>query len=429
MRWILFVYFVLSGVTWVTGTAGRGLMGRLALPDVFMPMLALALVATQKSALRLPRLAVAAAFMLLTFAPGVLLSPYLSDAALEWMIMAYAVFGFVVIYNLVVRLPLDERVETMVWWSRAGALLALFGIYDLVAGTLGFPRLAELLGQTVRSKGGLVGTFRNTGQAGSFIGTVLAVTLPLSVIVEDRKRRTELTVLTAILVLALVLTVKRAALVGLVVGGLLFLMRGLRQRQALRTLAILGVSGLLLVPAYRWFTTASDAFRWRVEAKLTSRASDAATRFATSNLENTREAFAAEPVVGVGLGTIAAGGEEYEIHSTYLNVVASAGLLGVLGYLVLLWVLFRSMTRPYNDDPRAPRFARLFVPMLLGLMLSWSYTNHLRKREFWVTAALVSALMAPEAVRRVRGAAAFPRPGGRARAAPAELAGAAPPGG
>jgi O-antigen ligase len=429
VRWLLFVYFLLSGVTWVAGQAGRGVSGRIALPDVYLPVLVLAMVATQKTSLRVPSLAVASFFMLLTFAPGVILSSAVSSSLLELAIYGYAALGFFIIYNLVVRLPIDQRVELMVWWSRAGALLALIGIYDLFAVTTGLPRIAIMLGQTVRSQGGLTGTFRNTGQAGSFMGTVLAVALPLSVVIQDRKRKNELTIITAIVILALVLTVKRAALIGLIVGGTLFLMRGLQRRQLGRTLAVLAVSALVLIPSYRWMSSASEAFRWRTTAKLTSRATESVSRFAVSNLDATREAFAAEPLVGVGVGTIGASGEDFEIHSTYLNVLASAGLLGVVGYVVLVWVLYRSVTRPRNDDPRTARFARLFVPMMVGLMLSYGYTNHLRKREFWITAALVTAFMAPEAVRRGRRPpVAWRRPPGAVPLRPAELAGA-PPGG
>lgn len=425
MRWFLFIYFVLSGITWVAGNAGRGVAGRVALPDVYMPILVLLLIATQRTALRVPGLGWSAAFMLLTFTPGVLMAPYLTDAVLEWAVYTYALLGFFVIYNLVVRLPVEGRLEAMVWWSRAAAVLAFVGIYDLFAATAGFPRIAGLLGQDLRSQGGLVGTFRNTGQAGSFLGTALAVALPLSVVLEDKKRKNELTLITAILVLALVLTVKRAALVGMVVGGGLFLVRGLQRRQVGRTLAIGAVSALLLIPAYRWMNSASEAFRWRTTSKLGASAGESVSRFAANNLETTAEAFRQEPVFGVGMGTITAGGSAFEIHSTYLNVVASAGLVGVLGYMVMAIALFRGVTRHRNDDPRAIRFSRLFTPMLLGLMISYGYTNHLRKREFWITAALATAIMAPEVVRRTR-PPVVARPARGRPLRPAELAGAPP---
>lgn len=402
MQWILFTYFVLSGVTWVAGQTGQGVLGRLALPDLFMLLLGFILLAAPGLHVRVSRLGVAGVVMLLAFAPGVLLAPDLGTSLLESAVYAFALFGFLVVYSLVARLPVEERIRVMVLWCRAGALLAVVGVYDLVASTLGAPTIAGLAGQTLPATGGLVGTFRNTGQAGAFLVTVLAVSLPLSTVVKEHRLKNELTLISALLVLALVLSVKRAALLALVVGGVLFLVRGVRRREMGRTLAIGAVSVLLLVPAYRWFSEASAAFRWRIQYKLSANAGETVSRFAESNIVLAREAFMAEPIFGVGLGTISASGENYELHSTYLNIVASTGLVGLLAYAFMIYTLFRSVSRPRNDDPRAPRFARLFVPMLVGLMMSYGYTNHLRKREFWITAALTTALMAPEVGRRRR---------------------------
>lgn len=402
MQWILFIYFVLAGVTWVAGQTGQGVMGRLALPDLFMLLLGFVLLAAPGLHVRLSRLGLAGVLMLLSFAPGVLLAPDLGTSLLELAVYAFALFGFLVLYSLVARLPVEGRIESMIWWCRAGALLAVVGVYDLVASTLGAPTIAGLAGQELPVTGGLVGTFRNTGQAGAFLVTVLAVSLPLSTVVTEQRRKNELTLISALLVLALVLSVKRAALLALAVGGLLFLIRGVRRRELGRTVAIGAVSVLLLVPAYRWFSEASAAFRWRIQYKLSSNASETVTRFAESNIVEARKAFTAEPIFGVGLGSISASGENYELHSTYLNVLASAGIVGFLAYAFLILTLFKSASRPRNDDPRAPRFARLFIPMLVGLMISYGYTNHLRKREFWITAALTTALMAPEVGRRGR---------------------------
>jgi hypothetical protein len=405
VQWILFIYFVLSGVTWVAGETGQGVLGRLALPDLFMMGVAFILIAAPGIHVRLSRLGLAGVVMLLAFAPGVLLAPDLGASLLEYAVYAYALFGFLVVYSLVARLPVEGRLETMVWWCRAGAVLAVVGLYDLMAVTLGLPTVASLAGQSLPSTGGFVGTFRNTGQAGAFLVTVLAVALPLSTAIDNPRRKNELTVIVAVLVLALVLSVKRAALLALLVGGILFLLRGVRRRELGRTVAVGAVSVMLLVPAYRWLSAASEAFRWRITHKLSSGAGETVSRFAESNILVAREAFTAEPLFGVGLGTISADGTVYELHSTYLNVLASAGIVGFLAYAFLIFSLFQGVSHPRNGDPRVKRFARMFVPMLLGLMLSYGYTNHLRKREFWITAALATALMGPEAGRRARRAA------------------------
>lgn len=296
----------------------------------------------------------------------------------------------------------------MVWWGRAGLILALVGIYDLVAATTGLPGIAASLGQAPRAQGGLVGTFRNTGQAGSFLVTVLAVMLPLHGIVTGRRRRIEVAVIVAVLVVALVLSVKRAALVALLVGLALFLARGIFRRDFARTARMLLLSAAVLAPVVAWFMASSDTFNSRVSRKLTVGASESISRFAESNFAVASRLFMENPLIGAGMGSRQVGGS-YEIHSTYLSVPASLGLIGCLAYLWLVLELFMGTTRARNPDPRAHRFARMFLPMLIGLMVSYAYTNHLRKREFWITAALVTALMSPEVVRRRGGVAFGPR--------------------
>ena len=402
MKQLLFVYFVLSGVTWVAGEAGEGITGRVGLPDLFMLVLAVYLLATQRRAMRAPRLALAAMALLVAAGPGIMLSPKPSSSLLEWMVHGYSLFGFLVVYNLLMRLPIEGRVEMMVSWARAGTVLALVGIYDLTAATVGMPGIAASLGQAPRAQGGLVGTFRNTGQAGSFLVTVLAVALPLHGVVNGRRRRVELAVIIAILILGLVLSVKRAALVALLVGIAIFLARGVLRRDFARTARVLLLAVVLLVPTFGWFMVSSESFRYRITRKLTSNATESVSRFAESNYSVARKQFSERPITGAGMGSISEVGGGYEIHSTYLNVPASMGLLGVLAYLWLVFELFRGTTRTRNGDPRARRFGAMFLPMLLGLMVSYAYTNHLRKREFWITTALATALMAPELARRRR---------------------------
>lgn len=400
MKWLLFVYFVLSGVTWVAGEAGEGVTGRVALPDLFMLLLAAYLLVTQRRALRAPRLALATLALLVAAGPGIMLSDKPTTSLLEWIVHGYSLFGFLVLYNLLMRLDFEGRVEMLTWWARAGVLLALVGIYDLVAATIGLPGIAASLGQAPAAQGGLVGTFRNTGQAGSFLVTVLAVALPLHGIVSGRRRRMEVAVIVAVLILGLVLSVKRAALAALLVGIVIFMARGVLRRDFARTARVLLLAAMLLVPTFGWFMVSSDSFRYRIVRKLTGNATQSVSNFAESNVAVAQRQFAENPFTGAGLGSITDVGGGFEIHSTYLNVPASMGLLGVIAYLWLVWELFRGTTRARNPDPRARRFAAMFLPMLLGLMVSYAYTNHLRKREFWITAAVVTALLSPELARR-----------------------------
>lgn len=416
MRWLLFVYFCLAGVTWVAGTAGAGVAGRVALPDVAMLLLLLALLLRHGGALYLPRLALAGLVLVLAFGPGIMFSQDPSSSLVEWMVHFFALLGFFVIYNFAARGGMDQRLEVATLWVRAGVVLALIGFYELAAATVGLPGIAASVGQAPTAQGGLVGTFRNTGQAGTFFVTVLFTAIPLYRVSTGRRRQ-EMIVASAVLVLATVLTVKRSALVALVLGVFLLLLSERSWRGRMRTIGVGVAATAIAIPAFLWLQAASPQFRWRLENKITSSgAADRLTSFADENVEATTNAFMERPITGVGAGGVAGiYTAKYEIHSTYLSVLTSAGLLGAVAYVWFIMVLFRACTRPRNDDPRARVFARATLPLMLALMAMYAYTYHLRKREFWVVSALSAAVMAP-----VAGAAA-------ARRAPAHHAPAREP--
>jgi O-antigen ligase len=398
MKWLLFVYFCLSGVTWVAGKAGAGISGRVALPDVTMLVLILVLLLRNGGSLYLPRLVLAGGVLMLAFGPGILVSQDPSSSLVEWMVHVFGLLGFFVIYNFAARGNLDQRLDVLTLWVRGGVVLAFIGFYDLAAATIGLPGLAASLGQAPTAQGGLVGTFRNTGQAGTFFVTVLTTAIPLYRVSTGRRRQ-EMVIWSAVLVLATVLTVKRSALVALVLGMFLLLLSERSWRGRMRTLAVSGAAVAIVVPAFLWLQAASPQFRWRLESKITSSvAADRLTTFADQNVEATLNAFMERPITGVGAGGVAGiYTAKYEIHSTYLSVLTSAGVLGALAYVWFMVVLFRSCTRPRNGDPRARAFARATFPLMLALMAMYAYTYHLRKREFWVVSALSAAVMAPVA--------------------------------
>jgi O-antigen ligase len=152
-----------------------------------------------------------------------------------------------------------------------------------------------------------------------------------------------------------------------------------------------------------WMLQNSAAYRGRIDRKIGN--VGLVADFARENIEAGLRAFTTHPLVGAGVGGIAGVySERYEVHSTYLGVPAQTGIVGTLAYLWFMIVFLRSCTRTRNDDGRAWLMGRLYLPLLLGLCVSFGYTYHLRKREFWITAAIASAVMAPAAAGRGEGA-------------------------
>lgn len=407
MKVLLFGYFLLTGITWVAGETGVGISGRLTLSDPVLCLLIAVAAVRGGGRLKVPSIGLAALAMVVLFAPGVVFVSTKTGSLLNWLIHAFLVVGFIGLYNLSLALPLEQRFEIIQSWVRACGILALVACYDLVGPLLGLPGVASIFGRTTGLQGavigGAVGTFRNTGQAGMFFVTAFALAVPLTRVISGRARR-EAVIWAVVLALGVIMSVKRSALIALILGTFLLLLWDHSWSGKLRTIVLVCASIVALMPAYLWVYENSEAFRWRFDSKTQTAVSVLDEEsFFMDNLRSGFSAFLDHPIVGVGLAGVAGNyTERHEIHSTYGSVLAETGVLGTAGYLLFVLLLFRDCTRARNADPRTRQFAYLLVPLLLALFVSFTYTNHLRKREFWITAALASALMAPDSKRRAR---------------------------
>ena len=51
-------------------------------------------------------------------------------------------------------------------------------------------------------------------------------------------------------------------------------------------------------------------------------------------------------------------------------------------------LLFKKPKQYYKDNPYIDYLQRM-IPFVIGCMVSWGYTYHLRKREFWIMIAIL----------------------------------------
>lgn len=390
IRVLSFLFVLTSGITWVLGQAGEGVAGRVTIADI----VALGLLAywaflelTGKGArLVIPRVHSAFFPLFAVFCVGVIISDLPQRGAMEIMVHAFGFVSSLVLLNLVSRLGYEEGAQFLISAVlHAGGTIALIGILDflVLGGRLG--------GQ---GTGGLAGTFRNTGQAGAFFGTYLALVIPGFTSKALESRPFNVLSLLALLI-ALLFTAKRAAVIGLAVGGagtclMLFFARERGGGWALR----LGVILVLFIPLahflFQWGWENVQGMESRFTRKFSSDAAeDFEEGFLEENLSASYVAFSRGPIVGVGLGNVAGViTAKYEIHSTYLAVVAQCGLLGLVAYAHFMWRHFRA-TMTTGKEPFSLYLSH-YRPWLLGLLVSWSYTYHLRKREFWVLLCVVA---------------------------------------
>jgi hypothetical protein len=389
-----FLFFLTAGVTWVSGVAGAGAEGRLTIADVCaLPLLGIWLLSSLGEGrlhFKMPVEYFAYLPLLVVYALGVFAAEYPARGGLELCIHVFIFAVSLALYNLYQRGPPGETIQialASVLW--AGGILALLGLVDFFV----WPSLLPGSGS------GLVGTFRNSGQAGAFFGMYLAVLIPGFLSGLIRPSRTNLLLIISIGV-ALIFTSKRAALVGFAVGlAVLAVSMMLSGSKRDKKLGILMFGLILLVAplayyAFMWGLDNIEGMAWRFGKKFNANTvEDFQEGFLYENIVATKAAFSRSPIIGVGLGNVAGVlTAKYEIHSTYLALLGNSGILGAIAYIVFMavhaWQAFK-----FRGPDRYSMYLRYYVPMLVGLMFAWAYTYHLRKREFWILFFVVSLVI------------------------------------
>jgi O-antigen ligase len=322
---VLFLYFLLSGYTLTAGEAGQGILGRVTYSDfVGLALIGIALVTSKR--LFVPRQYLMYLPFLFAALLSLLVSGNVAQGTIEFLIHVFIWCVSLALLNIVMNAGPEMTERVFLTLLAAWFLIALAGLVQYLL----FPSLFS-----GRVLGGVVGTFRNTGQSGSFHGLALAVIVPA--MLAGLIRRNLITyMMAATILLAFILTFKRAAYVGFGAGLVLLLLMLATigdRRDKVRALVVLGAV-IVAVPLvgllFEWGTQNIQYFEWRYRAKLSS---DAIERFPgglpAGEFAATWTAWSDHPMLGTGWGNII--GEytrKHEIHSTYLGIVAQLGILG-----------------------------------------------------------------------------------------------------
>ncbi len=401
LRFSTFTFFVLAGITWVQSEdIGEGFSGRLAAGDL-VGLVLLFLFLFRLLSFRTPLLYFTKEYMyyvplLIVFGLGAIFAEYPQKASMEFLIHIFTFLVSFALFNLYRnKSAFRERQDTLEIVFKlllhAGALLALINLLQFFF----FPHMIHTVAQ-----GGIAATFRNTGQAGSFFGTYLAVLCP-ALLSGFIKKNTKNIILFCFVLLAFLFTFKRAALIGFFVGiGLIALLGFFSVKRAnKKMLLICVVLGAVMFPLFQaffsWGLDNVSGMQWRVERKFNRGVLKKFSEgFAKENILASVDAFESSPLLGVGLGNVAGNfTRKFEIHSTYLAVLGNSGILGCLAYCLFISNFLFQVVRGCKKIPSLTRhalFLEYFTCMFLGLVISWAYTYHLRKREFWIMFFIVS---------------------------------------
>lgn len=275
--------------------------------------------------------------------------------------------------------------------SVSATLAALSGIYENSTHLTGLPSIFPKL--DLRDYKGA--SFRNSGQAGAFFMVMLTILIPSRYSSLGSELRPAAKKLVAFSIwssaICMIMTVKIASLIGICVGVTLLVLVRFRPSFAIPFLLFLlllfGFSDSLgeLFPRLKYRITNKTETRLNIEAL---RDEDS---FISANWAAALNAFDDNPLVGSGIMGFQGKYDTYEVHSTPLKLIGETGLVGIFGYSIFIMTLVQLLSSSF----RVPRhtvysdFLSFSLPLMVGCCVSWLYTYHMRKREFWILMIVV----------------------------------------
>ena len=142
-------------------------------------------------------------------------------------------------------------------------------------------------------------------------------------------------------------TGKIAAYFGFVAGVLFYAIK----KRNLKTVILILIGGIGIVYIYTNLDKIAPSVHARIELKIQDRIvknvdGTSENDFFTTNWGNAIKTFEEIPLTGSGLGGFAGNFHKNEVHSTYLKMLAETGLIGTLGYCILMLMVFYLFKKP-----------------------------------------------------------------------------------
>lgn len=376
-------------ISFITQSLGQsGIMSRITPPDIFGAIAIIFFILSGQK-LNASRYYYISVLIIVFLIGGIVgLKPLQS---LEEVIILFFLF---LIFMIIIKLfnSLEGIKQVIYYFAWAGILASIVGIYDYIASLVGLPRLfpAGVAGE-------ITSGFRNAGQAGAYALMLLSVLIPVRSskffdYYSWRQKRI-ITYSVVLLLLFLFLTGKISAYIGFAIGlaGFTLLQRNYR------SFIMVIITGTIFLYLFNNLELIAPDVANRIVNKYESRLGGAISgedsyfdddNFYGRNIKDAFEAFSDSPLTGTGIGGFAGTYSNYEIHSTYFKILGETGILGVFAYIFFMGkflnkLKFRSRKEPLQE------FIYYLVPFVIGCLVSWAYTYHVRKREFWIMFAII----------------------------------------
>lgn len=390
----LVLFILLSCITQsFAGKGGNAILARLTLSDVFGGLAILcglnALVKSFFLVSKMSSVYQGAIFLLVCFFAPILFSFNVTASLIECLIILFLILISIKIFYEFK----DKFLTSLMPLIMVVSLFASFlGIYSYAASMTGLPEVFPS-----RAPGEILGGFRNAGQEGAYFLVLVAILFPLRrsslYHLMDRKYRRLLNVSLLVAIVFLFLSGKIAAYVGLVFGVFLY---AVMMRNA-KTILSIAFFGVLLFGVYvnleaispKVYHRITKKYETRIDSRLEGEEDD--NDFMHRNYGKAIDSFIERPLTGTVIGGFAGSKYgSYEVHSTYFKLLGETGFIGTFGYMVFVLSLFKLFRyRKYRrKNPYADYLYGMF-PFVIGCFISWGYTYHLRKREFWILVAII----------------------------------------
>lgn len=392
LKKILSLFIILSFFTRTLAATSSGALGRITLAD-FFGVLALITFLAYNTKFKVPVLSVGNFIFVLLVVPGIMASLAPQKTFLEVIILFFLFLMALLLFNIFnSKKGLDELIFL---FSLSGLIASVTGIWDTLAMFTSLPQIFPS-----RASGEALSGFRNAGQAGAYMLVVLTMLIPLrgSSLFNTLTSRTKRVVKISLIfsTIFLILTGKIAAYIGVGFGLFFYL---ILRRKFIMLLPLSMVLGLVvfLMP---YVETVAPMLYNRLNSKIQTRIVDnvsgennlAEEGFIADNFRIAIEVFLEKPLTGGGLGGVGGGNYgHHEIHSTYLKIIGECGIFGIIGYSIFMILFLRvfyykssKKLNPYKN------YLTLMFPFVLGCLVSWSYTYHMRKREFYILLTIIS---------------------------------------
>lgn len=393
MKNIVFFFVSFSILTsFITRTYGdSGILARVVFADLFgAASIAFFILSGQK--LLTGTSLQAALIVVIAFSAGIFATKVLDATLIELLILLFLILSFRIIYSLYRSEDGFIKLIKLIIYT---SLLASFtGFYGFIAGITGLPNIfAE------RATGEILSGFRDAGQAGAYALIMLTILMPLRSSTLNKKLNKQSLVLLNITIISLILflflTGKIAAYIGF---AFCLFFNALQKRRLGSVLLIAIIAGSISIVWYKLKNISPDVYN-RISSKYENRITDnvsgkndiTETGFFAENLGASINVFLNHPLTGSGIGAFFPIYDRHEVHSTYFKLLGETGIIGTIAYIYFLLIFFshfKDVSRIKKKNPYA-NYLWNMIPFILGCFISWAYTYHLRKREFWILFAVI----------------------------------------